>query len=304
MKTLLKAFALLAVSSQLMSCGHFLESLRRGVDEQPEEVGTVGGRWHERGYLYQDRAPASAGGAQAEGGETWVSGNQNSQRDALRGTPTYSENPNVLPSGAGSYRNGFRATRADFIDDKPSEGSLWSSSGQTNYYVTKNKMRSVGDIVSINVEDPLLKDIASEIKRGLVAPEQDQEIAVAQEKLRRQAYGIKDDAPPGAAPEAARAPASAKPGEEVAEVQVPTATANDVNVANSIELKTGDSLMAEIVERFPNGNYRLRGVKRVVYKYGPPRLVTIVGIAKSSDISDEDVLNSGKIHEYRIEAHR
>jgi flagellar basal body L-ring protein FlgH len=259
----------------------------------------------------------------SEGGDgssdQWVSPAQASaaQRNTLRGSEMYSENPNLAPGPQRGYKNGFRATRADFIDDHPSEGSLWSSSGQTNYYLTKNKVRAVGDILTINIEDGLLKDIATEVRRGLDPNERDMELAVAQEKLRRKANGLPEEDKPGAngqpAPTTARAPASTTPGkdgkesQEVAppeEIPVPLASNNDINVLPALEVKAGEPMMAEIVERYPNGNYKIRGIKRVLYKNGAPRLVSLVGIAKSSDVSEEDVLNSGKLYEYRLEAHR
>jgi flagellar basal body L-ring protein FlgH len=62
--------------------------------------------------------------------------------------------------------------------------------------------------------------------------------------------------------------------------------------------------MAEIVERYPNGNYKIRGTKRVLYKNGSPRLATVVAVAKGTDIGEDDVINSGKLYEYRLEAFR
>lgn len=314
MKPLLRIGILSSILLQfalLSGCAQLLGSLRRGVEDEPQEQATVGGRWHERGFFNDDRAPASMPSEGDGAGDSWVSSDQNSaaQRNTLRGTELYSQNPNMMPSGSHAYKNGFRATRADFVDDHPSEGSLWSSSGQTNYYLTKNKIRSVGDILSINIEEGLMKDIAAEVRRGLDPAERDAELAVAQEKLYAKAHGIGEDGKPLAGA-AARAPAAVDPknpnakAEEAEEVAVPKATPADINVGAALDIKPGEPMMAEIVERYPNGNYKIRGIKRIPYKNGAPRLISLVGIAKSSDVSEEDVLNSGKIYEYRIEAHR
>jgi hypothetical protein len=83
---------------------------------------------------------------------------------------------------------------------------------------------------------------------------------------------------------------------------VPKATLSDVNIFPSLELKTGDTMMGEIIERYPNGNFKVKAVKRVQFKRGPPRLVSLVGIVRGTDINDEtDVINSGKLYEYRVE---
>jgi hypothetical protein len=67
-------------------------------------------------------------------------------------------------------------------------------------------------------------------------------------------------------------------------------------------LKVGDTLIGEIIERFPNGNYRIRAVKKIAYKNGAQRSVSVVGIVKNSDISDEnDGVHSGRLYEHRVE---
>ena len=82
------------------------------------------------------------------------------------------------------------------------------------------------------------------------------------------------------------------------------ATPDDVDVGKSLAIKPGDTMMAEILDRYPNGNYKIRGTKRILYKGGRPRLVNLVGIARSQDIGEDDVIASGKLYEYRLEAVR
>ena len=61
--------------------------------------------------------------------------------------------------------------------------------------------------------------------------------------------------------------------------------------------------IAEIVERYPNGNYKVRGSKKVKYR-GGSRLITMVGVVKGTDIAEDDTVNSGKLYEYRPEVLR
>ena len=82
------------------------------------------------------------------------------------------------------YKYGGRATRDDFVDQSQEEGSLWASGGQTNYYFTKNKIRSPGDILTMNIESELYRDIGNEVKRMLSPREKGAELKQYKEQLR------------------------------------------------------------------------------------------------------------------------
>jgi flagellar basal body L-ring protein FlgH len=330
-------FILLALCAfQLTACSGLMGGLRKDLDDgQTDNQGpTVGGAWSERGFLsedppesggmgrynsvgHSDRSPASNPQSQDPNApQAWnQAGSENEQRDGYRelGTdqdsPTgYSDAQNVPPPSRRMYKNGNRATQADFRDESPNEGSLWATDGQTNYYFTKNKVRSPGDIISIDMEQDMIRDIGSDIKRTLTPREKETELALAQDRLRKQAMGgdgaSKDSvatsaAAPNRAPAAAGGDSAASPF-----VDVPEATPADVDVSKSLEIKAGDMMMAEIVERYPNGNYKIRGVKRIPYKNGAPRMVSVVGVARGTDISEDDVVKSGKLYEYQIQTLR
>jgi flagellar basal body L-ring protein FlgH len=79
-------------------------------------------------------------------------------------------------------------------------------------------------------------------------------------------------------------------------------TIKDVDLGPSLEVKAGDTMMGEILERHPNGNYRIRAIKRVQYKNGPARLVSVMGLVRAKDIDeDTDGVASGKLYDYRVE---
>jgi flagellar basal body L-ring protein FlgH len=278
-----------------MTPGHHERA--RSIASQPQDIEAMENA--ERG-VQSAEGEAQAGEAQAG--------------DQYANSPMYS-------SAKKMYKNGVRATRADFIDESPSEGSLWASDGQTNYYFTKNKVRGIGDIVSVKVSPPLIKDVGTEVRKTLTPFEKQIELQKAQERLRAKALGIATDA--GATPNqagqvadatanaanaaASRAPAAAGAAAQKAvddkDVEVPEATMADIDVAKSLEMKDGDTILAEIIERYPNGNYKLRGTKRVPYLNGYKTL-TMVGIAKASDISEDDVVNAEKLYEYRLQVAR
>jgi flagellar basal body L-ring protein FlgH len=328
-----KILFILVSALSVSGCANLMGSLRPDLNDQPQASGpTQGGQWPERGFLADDlpenpdaeryaavghseRGTASVTDPASAAEAQWYTQNDATdlRRDAYRGdqdgSPTFSNNPNMAPATKRQYRNGNRATRADFVDDSQNEGSLWASDGQTNYYFTKNKIRGVGDIISIKMENDIIKDLGTEIKRNLTPEEKTAELATAQDRLNKKALGLATADPNAATPPGAVA-AATPPAQDgrtpasLAAAGVPQATPGDVDVSQSLEVKPGDLIMAEIVERYPNGNYKIRGTKRVLYKNGSPRLATVVAVAKGTDIGEDDVINSGKLYEYRLEAFR
>jgi hypothetical protein len=339
------------MSLALMSCGKFMANLRRDLDDSEPAMetasgekepayydDTVGGRWPERGYLgHYDRSPASSGGGETPMQRPWISRSEQetNQRDRYRTFASSGQTPNLIPETKRLYKSGSRATRDDFVDQSQEEGSLWASSGQTNYYFIKNKIRNPGDLITLTIENDLYRDIGMEVKQMLSPSEKAKEIGLIQDKFRSkflselEASNKKDvlataaSAPeraPAAEANAANPQVQASPTPPVVPVTpsptplptpltkeqidrlVPKATLEDVDIFPSLELKAGETMMGEIIERFPNGNYKIRTVKRVPYKKGSPRLVSVVGIVKASDIAeDTDLVISSKLYEYRVE---
>jgi len=340
-----------ATLSLTVSCNKFMGNLRRDLNDmdyakndlevEPSEP-TVGGTWWERGYLGSpkeerdrytslgrtDRTPAGAGQGNSPQQRNWVSPQESeaNRRDLVRGNPVSTNTvPNMEPEKKRQYKNGSRATRDDFVDQSQEEGSLWASSGQTNYYFTKNKVRSLGDLVTLTIEKDLYRDITTEIKRTLSPKEKASEIGMIQDQYRAKfvaelEMGRKDNLstsaaapekttsggnPPAAEPSSSPSSfPSPSPSFTPADIDrmVPKATIADVDIVPLVDIKAGETMMGEIIERFPNGNFKIRTVKRIPYKRGPPRIVTVVGVVRSSDITeDTDLVTSGKLYEYRVE---
>lgn len=280
------------------ACSSIVGGLRPDVDDtySNDNVPTSGGRWAEAGALNDEEnrdrsAPGNLGGQ-----GTWMDSqnNNNTSRPIA-----YSTTPNYMVGQKRPYKNGQRATKADFIDDAKIDGSLWNSDGQTNYYLTKNKIRGVGDIISITVDEGMIADVATEIKRNLTPDERETEIEIAQEEIKQKTLGLASTDKSATN----RAPASEEKKDDKKDIEIPQATFADVDLKKNIEMKVGDSVMAEVIERYPNGNYKVRGVKRVRYKNGY-RLMNVMAIAKNSDISEDDQIAAGKLYEYRLEAIR
>lgn len=382
------AFLLVLTAS---SCSQLMGRLRQDLNDMPEpraaEVPnepTYGGRWSERGTLmnedgtvasgyygdrneypnHSERAPASVASSQGETTGGWMDADaqEANRRDQFREMPMASQVPTVKPTEKRIYKNGDRATRADFMDDDQKSGSLWASDGQTNYFFTKNKVRGPGDIVTLNLEAPIASDLVQEAKRALSPAEMAAELATIQEGINAKYLPLiqkaeadleakrlaekqkKDGGNTDAVASSAAAPAPAAPAADGAAARdiaaqapqasqsallanelgailppgarttrlvvgekdyiVPRADPSAVDLTSALEIKAGDTAMTEIVERFPNGNYKIRGIKKVNYKNGAPRYMQITGIVKAADISEEDTTTSGKLYEYRLESIR
>ena len=317
--------ALLTVGLTTQGCAKLFGGLRSDFDDGYRNQPTTGGVWPERQMLDQadlqtpsvyddyaavghsERVPAQYdssrawGSNDAQGVERIGSPEDVMQQEARQAKMQAQEN-------ARKFKNGSRATRSDFIDDSQSEGSLWASGGQTNYFFTKNSIKNPGDIITVKTEEPFIKDVAADVKRTLSDDEMEDEIDNAK-KSKTRSIASTDAAPAAggaAAPAADQVKSSAasasNPADPFKDEDV-KATAADVDLSKSVGIKAGDTIMAEIVERYPSGNYKIRGTKRLNY-HGSVRMLTFVGIARAADIGEGDVIDSGKLYEYKLNVQR
>lgn len=241
------------------------------IDRTPE---TVGGVWPERNtYLSQSNVGRGRGLASSASAGSLVDQDFNELSVNRRMTQ---EDGSVVHTRA-----------SDLLDENQTEGSLWASEGQTNYFFTKNRTRTVGDIVSIKIDDQFLRGMANEIRKTLTNDELKSEIEMLKSKRNL-----------ASTPSVA----NAKDKVAAATADIPTGEnpiASDIDLSERMGLKSGDTVFAEIVERYPNGNYRLRGLRQVPYR-GTLRDVGFVAIVRSTDIEDSDQIGAEKIYEYRI----
>jgi flagellar basal body L-ring protein FlgH len=197
------------------------------------------------------------------------------------------------------FVRGDRATRADFQDNTPSDGSLWANENDANYFFTKGKVRTNGDIISIKLEDPMIKQFAEEIKKSLTPAEQEVEMAL----YRRNNAAAKDDADLKAYRNVAADDLKTSDAEDVKTRMEKAVRWSEVDLAKVIGMTPNEELRAEIIDRYANGNFKIRATKRVLYR-GSSKLVSIVGVAPANDFDDKDLIASGKLYEYKIKVAR
>lgn len=327
------ALLTLLVSLVGSGCAALLGDLRKDFYD-PEMVGRGGGSWPEAAMIddsdleigsaydsdymsvgHGERGPASHRYNPGIDRPSWVTpmDAESSGRDRYRvPSGSYSSNPNMAPAEKRDYRDsaGGRVTRGDFVDSSDQNGSLWASNGQTNYLFTKNRVREMGDIISVTVSKQLVHDVGLEIKSQLTEQERETELAAAQKrKLDEQMKGSetggkinKGEIKQKSAPSVEE---GSDDGDEPVEntIEPPVVTDEDIEVTTSVDVKEGDPVMMEIVDRYENGNYKLRGTKRITYR-GSVRMLTLIGVAKSADIEDADTLDSTKLYEYRLKVYQ
>ncbi len=202
-------------------------------------------------------------------------------------------------AGSGSYVRGDRATRSDFYDNTPGDGSLWAKENDANYFFTKGKVHAMGDIISVKMEDALIKQVAEEIKKGLTPAEQSVEMAL----YLKNTDNTKNDQDLKAYRNVASEDLGSAEAEEVKSKMEKAVRWSQVDLSKAVALNPSEELRAEIIDRFQNGNFKIRAVKRVLYR-GSSKTISLVAVAPAADLDDKDMINSGKLYEYKIRVAR
>lgn len=198
-----------------------------------------------------------------------------------------------------SYARGDRATKADFMDRSAGDGSLWTGENDSNYFYSKTKMRAMGDIVSVKVEEEMVRQISEEIKKNLSPAEQEVEMALYLKNNK----AAKDDKDVEAYRKVAAADLKNTDAEDVKSRMEKAVRWSQVDLTPAVGLKPSEEFRAEIIDRYPNGNYKIRTVKRLMYR-GSSKLISLVAVAPATDFDDTDVIRSGKLYEYKLRVAR
>ncbi|MBU6152695.1 MAG: flagellar basal body L-ring protein FlgH [Bdellovibrionales bacterium] len=202
----------------------------------------------------------------------------------------------VAPS---KFIRGDRATRADFYDNAPSDGSLWANENDGNYFFTKGKVHAIGDIVSVKIDDNFIRQIAEEVKKSLTPAEQEVEMAL----YLKNTEGARNDEDLKAYRNVASEDLRSTEAEEVKLRMERAVRWSQVDLSKAIGLSPSEELRAEIVDRYQNGNFKIRAVKRVLYR-GASKSIALVAVAPVADFDEKDLISSGKLYEYKIRVGR
>ena len=78
---------------------------------------------------------------------------------------------------------------------------------------------------------------------------------------------------------------------------------SQIDLSKAVSVVPNEEFRAEIIDRFKNGNYKIKSVKRVLYR-GSSKTVSLVAVAPASDFDDTDSIKSGKLYEYKVRVAR
>lgn len=217
----------------------------------------------------------------------------------------YSEVTNMAPPSDRQYKRMTREKMEEESELYGAAGSLWKMEGQTSYLFAENKHRREGDPTAIKMESAALKLIENKVaviqdllkqldeqkkkaeEDSKKADEEKAKLAKAEEEKKIHAEKIAkgeivedpflDSYPP-------------EPERKVASVPTPPPAAPAVKAEKEekIDLKEVDLIPSKIVEKMPDGLYRIRGQQFLTIKKKPYKVIA-TALIRAEDFSDATI---------------
>jgi len=310
-----RSLVFMAMSFSLTACSGFglkseeptdYNAITHGMDDGNGRP--LGGAWRSRTpeipeATYQHPYGESSRSPSSHGSDDLRSGRTESNEELL--DPSDESVRARIEANRGQVRQsrnfalGDRATRNDFYDNAPGDGSLWTNGNDANHFFTKGKVRTPGDIVSVKVDEVFIRQIAEEVKKTLTPAEQAVEMAL---HLKNNDLA-KDDQDLKAYRNVASQDLRSDEAQAVKNRMEKAVRWSQVDLSKAIALNPNEELRAEIIDRFQNGNFKIRAMKRVLYR-GHSKMVSLVAVAPAADLDDKDMIQSGKLYEYNIRVAR
>lgn len=186
----------------------------------------------------------------------------------------YSENPQMSVPTNREYKRMTRARMEDEAELGAQAGSMWVMEGQGAYLFAQNKSRREGDVLNVKLDGPSLKQVETKVNviKKLLKQLEEAEPAVQTNKLA--ANGTE-----GA--EAERNPASNATTKAVAKAVEPKDDGKD-------ELLDIQQISTKIVEKLPDGNYRVRGAQPFMIGKREYKVIA-AGMVRPEDFNDEGI---------------
>lgn len=183
----------------------------------------------------------------------------------------YSDNPQMSVPSNREYRRMTKSRMEEESELHSQAGSMWVSEGQSSYLFVQNKTRREGDIVNVKLEGAALKQVetkVSVIKKLLKQLEDQQNADLQRQKLA-------DNAGDGS-----RGPASEAPKKEEA---APKEEKEDLTELGSVPTR--------IVEKMPDGNYRVKGAQPFMIGKREYKVI-VTGLIRPEDYNDEGITSA------------
>ncbi len=177
----------------------------------------------------------------------------------------YSENPQISVPTNRQYKRTTRSRLEEESDLGAQAGSMWVMEGQGAYLFAQNKARREGDVLNVRLDGPSLKQVETKVGviKKLLKQLEDQQQAELGGGLAASSEGA----------DPSRAPAAAKP---------------DDKKENKEDLADIQQVTTKIVERLPDGNYRIRGAQPFMIGKREYKVIA-AGLVRPEDFNDEGV---------------
>jgi len=173
------------------------------------------------------------------------------------------------------------------LDDQPTfSGSLWQNSGQQNYLFSKNLEKNIGDLLTVNLEENTKKQLSDEYEAIYVNESTDNQRSKYIKKLLKEKDSF------------SRAEVK-KLLKKSAQYSEKLTKQNKAPKDSKKRILNSDEITARVVDVLSNGSYKIQGVQRLVISKKPYKMI-LAGLIRSSDISPDDSVNSGKMVDTKI----
>ena len=204
-------------------------------------------------------------------------------------TPRFSENQNLLVPANRQYKRMTKSRLEEESELQAGAGSMWVGEGQSAYLFSQNKTRKEGDLLNVKIEGNAQKQVETKvtvIKKLLKQLEEQEQLQIQKQKEAQAAES-------GRLAEGQK-PADEKSDKAAAEKRAPASANNDDKKKDKDEDAVNiESVPTRIVERLPDGNYRVKGAQPfMIGKREYKMLVT--GLIRAEDFND-DGISSNKL---------
>lgn len=194
----------------------------------------------------------------------------------VKKSPRYSENQNMAVPTDRQYHHMTRSKMEDESDLGSNAGSTWVMDGQGSYLFAQNKMRREGDLTNVKLDGPAMKQVETKVSviKKLLKQLEEQE---ALNNSLAAAGGDLTRTPAAVATAAGAAPAADAKKDE------PKKEDDDKEALAEVQ-----SVPSRIVEKLPDGNYRIKGQQPFMIGKREYKVI-VTGMLRPEDFNDEGI---------------
>lgn len=191
----------------------------------------------------------------------------------IKTAPKYSDSPNLGVPTDRQYKRMTRNRMEEESDLGSNAGSAWVMEGQGAYLFAQNKMRKEGDLLSVKLDGPAMKQVETKVSviKKLLKQLEEQQLQQQQQELKN---SLAENADP-----AGRAPAS-EPAKKVAAEKPEEKEEGGLGEVQSIPTR--------LIEKLADGNYRVKGQQPFMIGKREYKVI-VTGLIRPEDFNDQGI---------------